>query len=234
VVSDPKILLLDEATASLDTRSESAVQKALDAASKGRTTIVIAHRLSTIRHADNIVVMVGGKIVEQGTHEQLIFQKDVYFTLVQAQELMGKTKLSLVHSGNDEDDMEIGKSKGVGFLHPVPPVVSQHRDNADIVQIPSIGPATTSSTWQLFKFIWALNHEESRLMHLGIIFATLAGFMQPIQAIFFGHSIDAITSPTNHSGGYNINFWCLMFLMLAFVAFSINAIQGVALGAGSA
>src|SRR5258708_3896299 len=62
IISDPKILLLDEATAALDTKSESAVQAALEAASKGRTTMVIAHRLSTIKHADNIVVMASGRI----------------------------------------------------------------------------------------------------------------------------------------------------------------------------
>ena len=90
IVSDPKILLLDEATAALDTRSESAVQEALDRASQGRTTIVIAHRLSTIKSADNIVVMALGRIVEQGTHQELIDRKAVYASLVQAQELTSK------------------------------------------------------------------------------------------------------------------------------------------------
>ena len=71
VVSDPKILLLDEATSALDTKSEGVVQHALDVAAQGRTTIVIAHRLSTIKTADNIVVMKLGKIIEQGTHDQL-------------------------------------------------------------------------------------------------------------------------------------------------------------------
>ncbi len=72
VLKDPKILILDEATSSLDSESERLVQDALEKLMKGRTSIVIAHRLSTIRQADNILVMDSGRIIEQGTHEQLL------------------------------------------------------------------------------------------------------------------------------------------------------------------
>jgi ABC-type multidrug transport system fused ATPase/permease subunit len=72
VLKNPKILILDEATSSLDSESERLVQDALEKLMKGRTSIVIAHRLSTIRQADNILVMDGGRIIEQGTHEQLL------------------------------------------------------------------------------------------------------------------------------------------------------------------
>lgn len=87
MVSDPKILLLDEATSALDTKSEGVVQEALDVAAMGRTTIVIAHRLSTIKTADNIVVMTQGRIVEQGTHDELLERKTAYYNLVEAQRL---------------------------------------------------------------------------------------------------------------------------------------------------
>src|SRR5690606_3327392 len=87
IVSNPKILLLDEATSALDTTSEGVVQKALDAASRGRTTITIAHRLSTIKNADNIVVLAKGRIVEQGTHAELLDRKGAYWGLVEAQKL---------------------------------------------------------------------------------------------------------------------------------------------------
>lgn len=76
VLKDPKILILDEATSSLDSESERLVQDALEKLMKGRTSIVIAHRLSTIRQADNILVMDSGRIIEQGTHEQLLLVKD--------------------------------------------------------------------------------------------------------------------------------------------------------------
>jgi ABC-type multidrug transport system fused ATPase/permease subunit len=72
VLKDPKILILDEATSSLDSESERLVQDALEKLMKGRTSIVIAHRFSTIRQADNILVMDNGRIIEQGTHEQLL------------------------------------------------------------------------------------------------------------------------------------------------------------------
>ncbi|KAL7619853.1 hypothetical protein AAE478_010398 [Parahypoxylon ruwenzoriense] len=87
IISKPKILLLDEATSALDPKSEEIVQQALDSASKDRTTIVIAHKLATIRNADNIVVMAGGHIVEQGNHEELVSLGRVYAKLVKAQDL---------------------------------------------------------------------------------------------------------------------------------------------------
>ncbi len=76
VLKNPRILILDEATSSLDSESERLVQDALEHLMKGRTSIVIAHRLSTIRQADNILVMDNGRIIEQGTHEQLLLVKD--------------------------------------------------------------------------------------------------------------------------------------------------------------
>ncbi|EPY51355.1 leptomycin efflux transporter Pmd1 [Schizosaccharomyces cryophilus OY26] len=87
IISDPKILLLDEATSALDSKSEVIVQKALDNASRSRTTIVIAHRLSTIRNADNIVVVNSGKIIEQGTHNELLALNGAYSKLVEVQQL---------------------------------------------------------------------------------------------------------------------------------------------------
>ncbi|MET0637234.1 MAG: ABC transporter ATP-binding protein [Chitinophagaceae bacterium] len=87
VVKNPPILILDEATSSLDTESERLVQDAINNMMQNRTSIVIAHRLSTIRHADEIIVLQKGKIVERGTHEQLIGQNGFYRRLVDMQEV---------------------------------------------------------------------------------------------------------------------------------------------------
>ncbi|EPX72912.1 leptomycin efflux transporter Pmd1 [Schizosaccharomyces octosporus yFS286] len=102
IISDPKILLLDEATSALDSKSEVIVQKALDNASRSRTTIVIAHRLSTIRNADNIVVVNAGKIVEQGTHSDLLSLNGAYAKLVEVQQLAETNNDNVVDESGDE------------------------------------------------------------------------------------------------------------------------------------
>lgn len=84
-VADPRILILDEATSNVDTRTEKAVQDAMANVMRGRTCVIIAHRLSTIRDADLIVVLEGGRIVETGTHDQLLAARGRYFQLHQAQ-----------------------------------------------------------------------------------------------------------------------------------------------------
>jgi ATP-binding cassette subfamily B protein len=85
VLADPKILLLDEATSALDSESERLVNEALERLMQGRTSLVIAHRLSTVRHADQILVLSKGKIIEQGTHEQLFAANGTYRFLAETQ-----------------------------------------------------------------------------------------------------------------------------------------------------
>ena len=86
LLKDPAVLVLDEATSALDTISERVVQQALDDAARGRTTIAIAHRLSTVVSADVIFVIVAGRVVEQGTHAELVVSEGVYASLYRQQE----------------------------------------------------------------------------------------------------------------------------------------------------
>lgn len=85
ILADPEILILDEATSSVDTRTEVLIQKAMDNLMKGRTSFIIAHRLSTIRDADMILVMKDGDIVEQGNHEELLAKGGFYASLYNSQ-----------------------------------------------------------------------------------------------------------------------------------------------------
>jgi ATP-binding cassette subfamily B protein len=88
-IADPPVMILDEATSSIDTRTESLVQAGMDRLMEGRTVFVIAHRLSTIQNADVIMVMEHGRIIERGTHDQLIKEHGMYYQLY-----TGKTELS--------------------------------------------------------------------------------------------------------------------------------------------
>jgi ATP-binding cassette, subfamily B, multidrug efflux pump len=84
-LADPRILILDEATSSVDTRTEVLIQRAMAKLMKGRTAFVIAHRLSTIRDADTILVMNHGRIIEQGTHKELLARNGFYADLYNSQ-----------------------------------------------------------------------------------------------------------------------------------------------------
>jgi len=103
ILRNPRILILDEATSSLDTQSEALVQDALERLMKGRTTFIIAHRLSTIRKADLIVVLKDGRIAEQGTHDQLLARGEVYAGLYKAQfkDGWGERLVAVPVSGED-------------------------------------------------------------------------------------------------------------------------------------
>ncbi len=103
LLKNAPILILDEATSSLDTEAEIEVQEALDNLMKGRTTLVIAHRLSTIRNADRIIVLVNGEIIEEGNHETLLAKKGEYFRLY---------NLQFKDEGNNVENEQLAKDLG--------------------------------------------------------------------------------------------------------------------------
>ena len=99
ILKGAPILILDEATSSLDSRSEKELQKALENLMQGKTTIMIAHRLSTVRNADRIIVMTDGTIAEEGSHEELLQHKGIYYSMYTIQSTPPQKKLSLAHAG---------------------------------------------------------------------------------------------------------------------------------------
>ncbi|KAJ4350097.1 uncharacterized protein N0V89_008718 [Didymosphaeria variabile] len=230
VVSDPKILLLDEATAALDTKSEKVVQEALDKATEGRTTIAIAHRLSTIRNADKIVVMAKGRIVEQGTHDDLIRKQGVYQSLVQAQELSSKiqpsNRLSEMSMGGKDAEVTVEGEK-LNLIHTTTTkATSLHAKTGEKKE--------NYNNWHLVKFGWFMNRKEHGLMYTGFLFCVCAGATPAIQAIFLGNSINAFFSPETSTGGHGISFWCWMFFMLGILTWGAYFLQGLTLSKSSA
>ena len=108
MVADPKIIILDEATANIDTYTELLIQRALQRVLQGRTSIVIAHRLSTIRNADKIIVLDHGKVAEIGNHDELLERKGVY------------ARLYAINYGLDSNGTESSDSGTVAVPAPAP------------------------------------------------------------------------------------------------------------------
>lgn len=257
MVSDPKILLLDEATSALDTKSEGVVQAALDVAAQGRTTIVIAHRLSTIKTADNIVVMSQGRIVEQGTHDELLERKTAYYNLVEAQRLSAEKEAEDLAEANEQEEIqEISKvvtheSKTGGKLSKTNTETSANLDRATtekslrakltrsvtgrsvserVLEEKGTDGKPNYTLWTLIRVVGSFNKKEWHLMLVGLFWSIIAGGGNPTQAVFFAKSIVALSLPPSMYDQLrdDVNFWSLMYLMLAITQFIAFCGQGVA------
>ena len=235
MVSDPKILLLDEATSALDTKSEGVVQAALDVAAQGRTTIVIAHRLSTIKTADNIVVMSQGRIVEQGSHDELLEKKSAYYNLVEAQRISSENE-----EKNAVENAEMDESDG-DLVTSFTPEKEVSRDKLErsttgksvssaILESRSSSSERQYSLWTLIKVVGSFNKKEIHFMLVGLVFSIIAGAGNPTQSVFFAEEIVALSQPPSmyHQLRHDADFWSLMYLMLAFVQILSFSAQGVA------
>lgn len=252
MVSDPKILLLDEATSALDTKSEGVVQAALEVAAAGRTTITIAHRLSTIKDADNIVVMAEGRIIEQGTHDELLARKAAYYNLVEAQKIAAKAELSseeqaALDSSDDELTRTISVSSGIKSLkgqnfeedpddknvaNKINRTQTSKSQSSMVLQKRHSEEQPSYSLWTLIKVIGSFNTNEWKYMVVGLLFSIICGGGNPTQAVLFAKEITTLSlvpsSPGYQNLGHNSDFWSLMYLMLAIVQFISFVIQNVA------
>jgi ATP-binding cassette, subfamily B (MDR/TAP), member 1 len=216
VVSDPKILLLDEATSALDSQAEGIVQNALDKAAMNRTTIVIAHRLSTIRNADNIVVMAKGKVIEQGTHAQLLTLDAAYKKFVVAQALATKTVRQ--NAGLEEKDGIESPEKSVDDRDDYVPnlnrlksgrsVASQELDRQDSNK----EKQRNYSLWQCIGRVFYLQKDMWPFLSVAWIACVVGGAVYPAQAIVFAYLVDTF-SLSGQALQNRANFWSLMCIL---------------------
>ncbi|KAB8217999.1 P-loop containing nucleoside triphosphate hydrolase protein [Aspergillus novoparasiticus] len=210
IVSQPSVLLLDEATAALDSQSEKEIQEALSKAAYGRTTMIIAHRLSTVQNADAIIVMKDGQILNHGTHSELMITSALYRDLVEQQTLRQNDAVG--HSLSPAKSIET-KSSNVTVSHDAP---KKPQD------APGLNPSPESS----IKQVWLLNEPELPYVIAGIILSALAGMTYPVQAIFFGNGIISIISPGASTGGHNVHFWARLYLIHGIVVFLVYSVRG--------
>ena len=241
IVSDPRILLLDEATSALDTKSEGVVQAALDKAAQGRTTIVIAHRLSTIKHADNIVVMSQGQIVEQGKHDALLESRGAYYNLVEAQRIAQEVEQKREEedgTSSDEKDIELTKTltkeRGLDFeADPADLELGRSKTGkSESSKVLEGKPNETSakySIWTLMKLVTSFNRKELPWMLFGLFNAVVAGAGQPVQSVIFAKAITALALPPSEYTELRkqANFWSWMYFMLALVQLITLSATGV-------
>ncbi|KAI0896244.1 P-loop containing nucleoside triphosphate hydrolase protein [Annulohypoxylon nitens] len=211
IVKQPKILILDEATSSIDVRGEKVVQAALDKVSKNRTTIMIAHRLSTVKKADNIVVLAKGKVVEWGTHESLMAKVGGPYWL-----LTNSQKLSMGDAESVDTDSE---------------VTDVEKRTMDIMTLDETKeePRNSESTAVeepehkqrgVLRSFGALLVEQKPFWPWYMVMlssAVVAGASPPVQAFIFASLISSFA----YWGDILIaltDFWCLMFVALASAA----------------
>jgi ATP-binding cassette subfamily B (MDR/TAP) protein 1 len=222
IVSRPPILILDEATSAIDVRGERIVQEALDKVSRNRTTIVIAHRLSTIKKADKIVVMQKGKVMEQGTHENLLKDSEgVYYKLVHAQKLamaegdslMSEDELRSSDDSTGGNALELEKTRSK--------VIDEEANlgaNDEDVYVPK------GAFSVLGKLIW--EQRKRWPLYLLLTIASIgAGAGSPVQAYLFSEIITAFTAGPSGVTSKG-NFWALMFFILAIAIGSFYFLLG--------
>ncbi|KAK4162825.1 hypothetical protein QBC43DRAFT_345662 [Cladorrhinum sp. PSN259] len=219
IVKRPKILILDEATSSIDVRSERIVQAALEKVSKNRTTLVIAHRLGTIRKADNIIVLRKGKAIQQGTHEELMAQEGgAYWSLATAQQLA---------MGTDDGDDDV-------LAAPEPELFAEKKSMAtestlvETATISSNGESgqnsKTDGFWSSFALLLREQGQRWKWYLVLLLAAVGGGASQPIQAYLFATELTLFQFWGEWLPGL-ASFWSSMFVALAvFVAISYFAL----------
>ncbi|KAL0658191.1 hypothetical protein Bca4012_078776 [Brassica carinata] len=227
IIKSPKILLLDEATSALDSESERVVQEALDNASTGRTNIVIAHRLSTIRNADVICVVHNGRIVETGSHEELMENLNGHYT-----SLVGLQQME-----NEESDVNISVkvqgaqlsilskdlkySSKLSFVDNGSNLLTKSSTDSNT---PGLIPKDKKPPVPSFKRLMAMNRPEWKHALYGCSSAALYGAVQPIKS-YIGSMVSVYFLTSHDEIREKTRIYVLVFVGLALFLFLISIVQ---------
>ncbi|KAF5346861.1 hypothetical protein D9756_010551 [Leucocoprinus leucothites] len=224
IVSDPRVLLFDEATSALDTRSEEIVQEALSRASEGRTTITIAHRLSTIKNSDTIYVMASGKIIEQGSHDELMGLESTYRRLVEAQGLKKQTGGISTPGGDitpiprvpSTEDVKPADTKGASLAKRVSSVYDKESLKYGDVEIGREEKKEKKyGIIYLFMRMGAVVKDEWLKFFFGSIFAIIVGLIYPAFGIVYSFAIEGFAQPDAHERRIRGDRNALWFFIIA-------------------
>ncbi|XP_047503247.1 ATP-dependent translocase ABCB1-like isoform X5 [Pieris napi] len=215
LVRNPRILLLDEATSALDTASEHKVQKALDKATKGRTTLIIAHRLSTIRNVDIIYVMHEGQVVESGSHDHLLNTQGYYYK-------MFKTVT----------EEEIKSSSKESLLSEEEPIMSNEKENLTILD--DIDEKKVKGPSFSFRKVIMLNAPEWKLIFLGCLCSLVTGFSVPIFVVLFGDLFGSMASSDPEQLMKKVEKVSMSCIFIGCAIGLANFIETIAFGASGA
>ncbi|KAK7840769.1 abc transporter b family member 4 [Quercus suber] len=246
ILKDPRILLLDEATSALDTESERVVQEALDRIMVNRTTVIVAHRLSTVRNADMIAVIHKGKLVEKGSHSELLKDPDgAYSQLIRLQEANKVSKQDV----NDQNKSEITvesfrqSSKRKAILRSISRGSSELRNSSsrslslafglptglNITDAATEEPDSPSVAQEQapevsLRRLAYLNKPEIPVVLIGTVASSISGVILPIYSILASGVIKTFYEKP-HELRKDSKFWALMFLVLGLVSLLTNPMQ---------
>ncbi|KAH7160618.1 P-loop containing nucleoside triphosphate hydrolase protein [Dactylonectria macrodidyma] len=203
LIRDPKILILDEATASLDSASEHRIQMAIESIAKNRTVIAIAHRLSTIKNADNIIVMNHGEIVEQGTHLELMAVGGSYAAMVRLQ-TVDKADAASMTSTLRGDIIQSDKGSVIEEKATIVRKSIEKKDEAkqdgskteDVAPEEDAALESNKSAWQVVKSLSGMARPHLLIIIVSIFAATIVGMTFSSSGLIFGYTVERI-SPCN-------------------------------------